>query len=294
MASLANELKAYFTADTSGLEKGAKKADQVISKFERDIKKVGQLGDQFVGIGKGLSAGITAPITALGLAIGKVTKDFVSFSSSVLSSADQAGLAVETYQELSFALNPYGNSNTDAERTLGRLNQRIGLAIEGNEKYAGALQSLGVSLSDNEGRLKATEDVFFDIAQSLSEIENPATRAAKASDFFGVNLSRRLLPALADGEDGIKAFVQQARDMGVVMESGQIQAAEQLGTAVDNLKLQFSTITREIGSAFVPVINDVLIPAIQNRAIPLFQKFADHVRALTDGFTSLPSGMQKG
>src|SRR5699024_2856715 len=51
---------------------------------------------------------------------------------------------------------------------------------------------------------------------------------------------------------------------------------------------------REIGSAFVPVINDVLIPAIQNRAIPLFQKFADHVRALTDGFTSLPSGMQKG
>lgn len=294
MASLANELKAYFTADTSDLEKGAKKADQVISKFERDIKKVGQLGDEFISVGKGLTAGISAPITALGLAIGKVTTDFVSFSSTLSSSADQAGLAVETYQELSFALNQYGISNTDAERTLGRLNQRIGLAIEGNEKYAGALQSLGVSLTDNTGRLKATEDVFLDIAQSLSEIENPATRAAKASDFFGVNLSRRLLPALSDGEEGIKAFIQQARDMGVVMESGQIQAAEQLGIAVNNLKLQFSTITREIGSAFVPVINDVLIPAIQNRAIPLFQKFADHVRALTDGFTSLPSGMQKG
>lgn len=289
-----NQLNVSIGAEIGGLQKGLDKAGKELSKFDAKIKKIGKIGDEFISVGKSLSKGLTAPIIAVGAAIGKVVSDTVGFSSKLSESASQAGLTAESYQELTFAISQYGISSNDAERTLGRLNQRIGLAAQGNEKYSSAFQNLGVSITDTTGKIKGSRDVFLEVAESLSNIEDPAVRSAQASEIFGVNLSRRLLPALSNGADGIEDFTKEAQKLGIVMSDEQVANAEQFGISIDNLKLQFSAITREIGSAFIPILQDSLIPAIQNNVLPAVRNMADNIKGVANTFSNLPSSIKKG
>lgn len=289
----ANELNVSIGAEITGLERGLKKAESKISGFESSVKKIGKLGDQFTSLGKSLSIGVSAPLTALGGLITKVSTDTAKFATNLSEASQQAGLSAESYQSLNYALSQSGVSATDSERAFGRLNQRIGLAIEGNEKYASAFNKLGVAVQNANGSARNTEEVFLGVAESLSKIEDPASRSAVASEVFGVNLSRRLIPALNSGADGIRNFMQEARDLGIVMSNEDVAAAEEFSTAMGNLKLQFQSAYREIGMKFIPVLQNQLIPAIQNHVIPVFQRFADHVGVIVDGFSKLPTPIKK-
>lgn len=76
--------------------------------------------------------------------------------------------------------------------------------------------TLGVSVRDINGRLRATEAVFEDVAEAIRRIPNAAERTAVSMEIFGRS-GARLLPLFAEGRDGMARFADEARRLGIVV-----------------------------------------------------------------------------
>ena len=255
--------------------------------------KFKSFGGRLKTTGKTLSKGLTAPLVGLGGVLAGVTQKTVNYASATLDAAQQAGLSVETYQELEYALGAAGVQTQDADRAFGRLSQRIGRAIDGNQKYADAFKAVGVSITDASGNARDADDVFMETVDALSKIENPAERSAKASEIFGTRLARKLMPALEGGADALEKNRKRARELGIVMSEEAVNDASEFEQAMDDLKRQFGGVFREVGMKLIPILQEDLLPAIEQHVIPAVEKFGDWLADLIGWFADLSPTTQK-
>src|SRR5690625_3782627 len=125
----------------------------------------------------------------------KVTDNF----DAIAKDSAKLGITTDAFQEMSYWAGQNGLSASDMERAVGRPNQRIGLAGEGNDKYAEALERLGVDMEAVKEGTVSTEDAMATSIQTLSQMTNEQEKSALASELFGTKLARELMPALQEG-----------------------------------------------------------------------------------------------
>ena len=65
----------------------------------------------------------------------------------------------------------------------------IGKAEDGTVAQLDAFETLGISLENNEGNLKDTSQLFVEVADGISKVENPATKARLLRSFGGTGLT---------------------------------------------------------------------------------------------------------
>src|SRR5690625_7442430 len=109
-----------------------------------------------------------------------MTKKVTDSFDDIAKSSTKLGVTTDTYQEMEYWASQNGLSSNDMERAVGRLNQRIGLAAEGNEKYSNALERLGVDMNAVKEGTVSTEDAMYQSIQTLSEMTNEQEKYALA------------------------------------------------------------------------------------------------------------------
>lgn len=281
MALSVGELVAYLRLDKSGYDQGLQQSEQQTSGFRGALGRV-----------QPAAMAVSAGIAAVGAAAWTSAKSTADHAEQIRKTAQESGLGTTAYQELTYAMGQYGVESSDTDRALGRLNQRIGLASQGNENYAESFSDLGVSIEDANGDLRDTDDVMMDVIESLSEIEDPAERSAAASEIFGTRMARKLMPALEDGVDGIDEMREKAHELGIVMDEESISTAEEFADALDDFQHATKGAGQQIGVALLPVLTDHLLPAIQDHLIPALQDFGDWVERVAEWFSGLPDPVQ--
>lgn len=157
--------------------------------------------------------------------------------------ADKTGTSVEEIQELGYAAKIHGLSTEYMSNVLGKLSANLAAAGRGSKEQAAAFQRAGISIKDQEGKIRPAADVLGDIAdhlKGLSEEERPA----RAMELLGRS-GRDLIPLLKDGSEGLEKFRQEARDLGLVMDKETVEAFDKVekntkraGAAFDGLKQQ--------------------------------------------------------
>jgi hypothetical protein len=139
---------------------------------------------------------------------------------------------------------------------MGRVNQRIGFARQGNEKYRKSLQNLGISLEDVDKGLVGTEETFLAMINHLHEMDDAQKQAALAGDFFGVMLSRRMMPLIKDGVQSVEELRERAHELGLVMDDLAIAKGDLLADTLDDLSFTAKGLGRIFGSEMhAPMIN---------------------------------------
>ena len=73
-----------------------------------------------------------------------------------------------------------------------------------------AFRALGISLKDNGGNVKTSGDLFLDIAQKFSKMEDGAAKTALAIRLFG-RAGAELIPLLNQGRDWHKSIDRRSR-----------------------------------------------------------------------------------
>lgn len=242
-------------------------------------------------LGGALTKGVTAPIVGVVGALGGMAMSAADSADGIAKAARAAGVSTDSYQELEYALGQAGVEQGTFDRLLQRNNQRLGRAAEGNEKYASAYEDLGIAITDSNGELRSSEDVFDDVMTALAGIEDPAIRAAKAGELLGTKSGRELAMALDGGIDGINGARDAAHDLGIVMDKDAMGAAEGFNDSIDNLKRAFGGIVAEIGSAALPMLES-LMPVIQENLVPAIRSFAEMVGGLVEKFVNASPQMQ--
>ena len=107
-------------------------ANKSISKTDGNAKKLSsRLGDGIKTAGKwglGLTTAAVGVATSAFAMTQKVTEGFDKISKG----AQKVGITTDAYQEMDYWASQNGLSSDNMEKAVGRLNQRIGMAADGN------------------------------------------------------------------------------------------------------------------------------------------------------------------
>ncbi len=216
-----------------------------------------------MAVGVGVAAGAAG--TAAFAMANKTTQGFDKISKN----SAKLGVTTDTYQEMSYWASQNGISSADMEKAIGRLNQRIGLAVNGNTAYAEGLEKMGVSMDDVRDGTVSTEDAMYTMIQSLSQMDNEQEKAAVASEVFGVKLARELMPALQDGSMTIDEARDAAERLGLVIGEETIDAGVKFQDNLTDIKASLSAVGSKVMGDFIPVFNTMMDLFLEN--MPLIQ-----------------------
>ena len=186
-----------------------------------------------------------AAVAVLGAAFVSATFDAMKFADEIADVAKANDVAIDTIIKLNNALANSGGNAEDSGKLLAGFTKFMDGAATGSFEAQQALGKMGVSLADIANL--STEDLFKRIVQSVSEIEDPLTRNARAMEVFG---------KAAKGVD----FGGVAEEMGKVNSTTELQAQaikdaadafDILNQAARDFKFTFST---EVGTSLKQTI----------------------------------------
>jgi len=258
LAELVVTLKTEFSEYTAGL----RQATQQIQSFSSDV------GSAISDIAKNL-AGLYA------------LKEAFTFGEQIVSAAAQfdvlsrsVGISADALSQFAYAAKLQGVD--DIAVPLENLARSAGSVAEGNQKAAAAYAALGVSVTDVNGKLKSTDQLFLDVSDAVSKYADGIGKTRVVQEIFGRS-GADFIALLDQGSAKIKQAQQEAVDLGVAISTPTAQAAR-----------DFEGNMQRIEAAMHGVFNralEELLPALQalSDQFVAMAKDKEAVQSLVDG-----------
>ena len=232
-------------ADDTKLVRGLRSAEKRLKAFGASVQSI---GTKIFGLG----AAAIAPLLA-------TTNVFSELGDQLAKMSARTGISVESLSELGYAAEQSGADMETLEGGVRKLQKFLVAVAEGSDSALSVLTSLGLKLSDLS---RLTPDKQFELlADRISQIQDPAIRAAMAMEVFG-KTGTSLLPMFQDGAKGIQALRKQARDLGLVIRTEDAKAAELFGDTLSDLWKVIKSGVFAVGMAIVPLLQDWALSAI--------------------------------
>ena len=236
-----------------GLEQAIEQNNEEIKKqtdgFQKETGTIGKLGDQVNDLAgkfgirlpkeataalnsmQGFSTGTVAALGAVAAAVTAIIESVKKLNEMTLDAAGRAddlatqsmvaGVDTRTLQQWQYAA-PY--IDVSADTIVGALGKITKAAAAGDE----AFQKLGVSIYDQSGYLRDSEDLLFESLEALSMYGNETERNAVAQELLGKSYAE--LNPLILQMDEARRLANEALEQGYVLTEGQIEIL----TAVDD------------------------------------------------------------
>ncbi len=245
-----------------------KRIERASRPASKGLLAVGAVGREVRGGLEGLalqSGAAGAGLTALGpaglaaaAAIGAVilavrglvqaSRQSLDFAANIKAQAETAGLAVEAYQELTFAAEKYNvtqDALTDGMKELILRADEYVVTAKGPAEEA--FRRLGFTQDELKGKLKNTSALFSEVIERMEGLDR-AAQIRVADEIFGGTAGEQFVRFLDEGAAGIEKFRQEARDLGVVMDASLIEKGDQ---ARDKMVALEKVISVQMNSALV-------------------------------------------
>jgi hypothetical protein len=244
MAETIGDLEVKLRADITKLESDLAKAEGRANTAGKRIAR--NMQGAFKGLGAirvklGLLAFGLAQIAALG-GMKKLIDGSLAAADAIGKTSDKLGISNSALQEFQYAAVQSGVKVETLNMGLQRFGRRAAEAAAGTGEARSALKQLGIQLTDTNGSLRSTENLFMDSMKALSDIESPLERV-------------RLGFKLFDSE-GV-ALVNLAGNIGELRNE-----AQAMGLVLDDEVIAKSSETKDTLSALAKVTSAQLTPAL--------------------------------
>ncbi len=245
-----------FNADTARFDKGVKKASAGLGRFQNKATNVG--------------ASITKTFALLGgiAAIGglfRFTKGIIDAQDALSKLSQKVGLAVEDLVGLQHAAGLAGVSSQGLTKGLKTLSAQIFDAskelLESTQNFA----ALNIEFQNADKSARPLRDVFLDMADRFSGMEDSGTKAALAVKLLGKE-GLNLIPFLNQGTEAIEEMIEEGKLLNDVTAA----AARQSELFNDSM----ARLGKVVKSVAIVFVND-LIPFLSQTA----QLFSDEALA---------------
>ncbi|PJN95845.1 hypothetical protein CNY89_06095, partial [Amaricoccus sp. HAR-UPW-R2A-40] len=231
---------------TKGMEADMNRATTRIN------QALAQGGAQMGALGKtwavGLVGGIAGGLAAAGLS-GIITQvgDVARSVATVGDEARRAGVSAKAFQEWKFVAEQNRIGIDAMVDGLKELNLRADeFAITGKGSAAEAFARLGYGAEEVKRKLEDPSALLLEIIGRLEQMDK-AAQIRIADELFGGTAGERFVELLAQGEDGIRATITAANDLGIIMDDELIAKAAE----VDR---NFHAIAATVGTALKSAI----------------------------------------
>lgn len=240
-------------------------SDKLKGLKDRLVSVAGDLQDLGGRVLNGVKAGLIAvvgAVTGAVVGLGALVLKSAATADELVELSDKTGLSVEQLQELQFIGEQTGTLLETVTGSLAKLIRNMAGAAEGTGAAHDAFETLGVPVTDVNGNLRDSQEVFGEVLDALQAIENPTERDALAMEVFGKS-AQELNPLIAAGSEGMAAMAEEAYNLGAVMGEGTVNNLAALNDVIAGLKLGFQGLLGQLAGAFLPIFQAVAT-AVQN------------------------------
>lgn len=276
-----DELKrAQKEMDAAGVDKNSeqyRKLQREISNTEQELKKMNgdlketetagsklgrvgaafqEIGGKITAAGKALAPFSAAATAALGAMIGVAGKAAAS-ADDLVTLSKQTGISTDQLQLYAAAADLVDVSVEDMAKSQQKLKKSMFTASEGGAT-AEYFERLGVSVTDANGNLRDSNDVFMETIAALGNMENETERDALAMEIFGKSASN-LNPLIEDAGKTYSEVSQMLSEHGLSpLSEEELQKASQFQDSLDTIKLILQQLIMNVGAKVAGVLQPIL------------------------------------
>jgi hypothetical protein len=243
MASIAN-LNVKLTASIGAFTASMAKAAAPLKAF----------ADKVGGVGEKLSTLSAAGTALAGGGMAFMLHQSMEAIDVNAKLSDRLGISTEALVGLQHGAGLAGTSVEELTGGLEKMLKNLAEAATTGGPAKDALEQMGLSAAQLVN--VAPDQAFEQIAQGLTDIQNPAQRAAAAMDIFGKS-GQSLLPFLMSGKQGIRDMKAEAEKMGLTYSRLDASKVEQANDAITRMKEVFTGAAQSLAIKLAPVIEQV-------------------------------------
>ena len=229
--------------DSRSVATAARRSDDLARSSGRVAGAVGGMARAVAAAGAAATAAV-AGVVALTLKIAEQSDEIAKHSSRL-------GISIESYQELSHAMELSGGSIGEASAAIRRLSGNMLDASQGVSTAVDAFADLGIETTTAAGGMRSVDAVLADIADEFEAMPDGVEKTARAMELFGRS-GAALIPLLNQGSNGIAEMRQEAHDLGLVISDETARAAEALNDDLTRLRGIATGFARDVATELIP------------------------------------------
>lgn len=248
MVATVGSIQVAFRSDMAAYEASLKAGEKSTGRFERNANRATQgVGQSFIrmgGLAKAAIGGLVAGVAAGGItALVGEFRDVAKAIATIGDRARQAGLDAASFQKIAFVADQNRIEVDDLTSGIREMQLRMDeFIISAGKSGSGAeaLQRLGYTVDELRDKLQNPLDLFTEIVGRIEKFDK-AAQIRLFDEVFGGD-GERLIRVLDQGEAGIRAMVQQAVDLNLVLSDEVIESAAELDR-------RFNIVAQTVGSS---------------------------------------------
>lgn len=236
----AGELIIDLAANVARLQKDMREATNVVGRASKQMESAAN--------------GVKNALGALGVGVSAAA--LAAFAKSTINAADElgkmsqkVGIAVEELSALDYAAKLSDVSTEQLQTGLAQLARQV----DANHESFGRL---GIDLEKWRANGGSVRDLIGDIADRFSRMEDGAEKTAIAQDLLGRS-GANLIPLLNQGRAGLADLTEEAKRLGLVVDSETAKAAEEFNDNLTTITITVEAMTRNAISPLIARLADL-------------------------------------
>jgi len=186
-----------------------------------------------------------------GLGFGALSKDLLDTSDQLGKTSARLGVTTGELQSLRFAAEQSGVEVSTFDMALQRFTRRTADAAIGKSKgVEDAFEDMGISIKDQDGRLKSSSNLLREVANEFGKIPDQSEKVRIAFQLFDSE-GVKMVNLLQNGKENLEALEEQFNSSGASIDSNFIKNAEAVN---DSLGLMSQVLTGNLAVALTGVI----------------------------------------
>lgn len=244
--------KIAFRVERGRLQAAGASVGRVKKQMRATARQTRSLTNNINGMGVAMKAAAAAFI---GSRILKVfTTGFSQGADDVAKFSKATGVATDFIQKFEHSMALGGATTKEVRNGIKKYTKVVRDAQAGLKTARRSFEDIGL----DPDQVKADEEGLLQIADAFAGMKDEGTRAAIAQELFG-KAGLKLIPGLKDGRAALKAYMDEAERLGIVLSKKQLQDAENFNDEMLRTKSVFIGVRNQIAAKLLPAITKNLV-----------------------------------
>lgn len=229
--------------------------------MKSSMNAMGSLDTQSLALAGGFAA-VAAAIVKVEKAMISMTKESASFADNIITLSMQTGQSTQQLQEFAYASELIDVSVDTLQGSLTKLTNNMQDTMNGTGNAKASFEALGVSVTNADGSMRSANDVFYETIDALGKVKNETERDAMSMDIFGRS-AQDLNPLIIQGSKTLKAYADEAHNMGYVLDDEALSALGAVDDAYQRLQKTQEGVKNQLAVEFAPYLEEFYGDATQ-------------------------------
>lgn len=227
---------------------------QLPESMKSSMNAMGSLDASSLALAGGFAA-VAAAIVKVEKAMISMTKESASFADNIITLSMQTGQTTDQLQEFSYATELIDVSVDTLQGSLTKLTNNMQDTMNGTGNAKASFEALGVSVTNADGSMRSANDVFYETIDALGQVKNETERDAMSMDIFGRS-AQDLNPLIIQGSKTLKAYADEAHNMGYVLDDEALSALGAVDDAYQRLQKTQEGVKNQLAVEFAPYLEE--------------------------------------